>query len=108
MTNASWQFPLHGSSHRSAATIAAGLLILVGSMFQLGELGYAHTSVDNLWYIPVLLNGICRMAEFCLNTPVLQDALRFWPLALVTAGVAILLSGKRAANSGAPGGEKNG
>jgi hypothetical protein len=107
MTKATRPLPFHGSTRGTALTLAAGLLILVGVVFQFGELGYAHTSVDNLWFIPVILRTIWRMSEICLRSCDLQDVLRFWPLALVTAGVAMLWSVKRAASSGAPSGENN-
>lgn len=107
MTNASRQLPHHGSNHRTAATIVAAILILIGLFFQLETLSYARTSMGSFWYIAVILKTVCSMAAACLNTPLLRDAFLFWPLALVTAGAAMLLSGKRAAGSGAADGDDN-
>lgn len=107
MTQPTRPLPSHDSSRMNVKTLAAGLLILVGVVFQYLEISYGHAGVENFWYISVILNTVWKMSEFCLRSCDLQDALRFWPLALVAAGVAMLWSAKCAASSGAPRGEFN-
>ena len=85
-----------------AETLAAALLILVGVVFQYVEISYRHASMDNFWYISVILNTVWKMADFCLNSSYVQDALRFGPLALLTAGVIMLWSAKRAVPARVP------
>ena len=107
MTHANRQFPIHRSGHGTATAVVAGTLILAGIVFQWGEISGAHPNVDSLWYISVILNTIGRTLQMCFTSALLQDAFRIWPLILITAGIVMLLSAKRAPNSGAPDGEKN-
>lgn len=78
---------------RSAAIIpAAALLILLGIVFQLGELGYVNWSADNLWVLSVISSSITTLLDTCVKAAMLGGALRFWPLILVLAGLGILIS----------------
>ena len=108
MTHANRQFPIHRSGRGTATTVVAGTLILAGIVFQWGEISGVHPNVDNLWYISVILNTIGRTLQMCFTSALLQDAFRIWPLALVTAGIVMLLSAKRATISRASNGEQNG
>ncbi|MBZ5500812.1 MAG: hypothetical protein LAN59_01045 [Acidobacteriia bacterium] len=107
MTHANRQFPIHRSGYGTATTVVAGTLILAGIVFQWGEISGAHPNVDNLWYISVILNTIGRTLQMCFTSALLQDAFKIWPLALVTAGVAMLLSAKRTGSPRVPDGEHN-
>jgi hypothetical protein len=72
-------------------TAGAGLLILLGIVFQLGELGYGHLNASNLWLLSVLASNLWGMAAAHMNVPALQELLTFWPLLLVCTGFAMLL-----------------
>ena len=55
MVNANRQVPFGGSfSTTSIIMLMAGLLILLGIVFQLGELGYGHINPANLWFVSVV------------------------------------------------------
>ncbi|MGB0034275.1 MAG: hypothetical protein WBP79_02230 [Candidatus Acidiferrales bacterium] len=96
MTNANRQFSWEASVHgASIATMGAAVLILLGLAFQLGELGYFHFGPGNFWLFSVLASGIWNMLALRLNVPVVGELLRYWPLILVGAGLAILMIGKR-------------
>lgn len=70
----------------------ATLLILLGVVFQLGELGYGHLGLDNLWFFSIMFTDIWNILSMRLNIPNLADLLRYWPLVLVGLGLAILLA----------------
>jgi hypothetical protein len=70
----------------------ATLLIFLGILFQLAELGYGHLGSNNLWFFSVMLADIWNILSLRLNVPALGEVLHYWPLALVGLGVAILLA----------------
>ena len=70
----------------------ATLLILLGIVFQLGELGYGHLQSGNLWFFSTMLTDIWNILSLRLDVPGLSELLRYWPLALVALGLAILLA----------------
>ncbi|MFY9803221.1 MAG: hypothetical protein WA211_08310 [Candidatus Acidiferrales bacterium] len=70
----------------------ATLLILLGVLFQLGQLGYGHLGLGNLWFFSMMLTDIWNILSMRLNIPALGEVLRYWPLALVGLGFAILLA----------------
>jgi hypothetical protein len=70
----------------------AALLILLGIVFQLGELGYGHFRLDNLWLFSMMLADIWNILSVRLNIPSAAEVLRYWPLVLVGLGLAILLA----------------
>lgn len=79
----------------SAARIpiaGAALLILLGIVFQLGELGYSHFRLDNLWLFSMVLTDIWNILSMRLNVPSAAELLRYCPLILVGLGLAILLA----------------
>lgn len=83
-----------GSSFSTKATVlGAGLLILLGTVLQLGVLGYGHVRPANLWFLSVFAEGIWNMLAAHVNGPALEEVLRFWPLTLVSAGLGILMLG---------------
>jgi hypothetical protein len=71
---------------------AAALLILLGIVFQLGELGYSHFRMDNFWLFSMVLTDIWNILSVRLNVPTAAELLRYWPLTLVGLGLAILLA----------------
>jgi hypothetical protein len=97
MTDARRQFPA-GANSQAAATLAAGLLILLGIVFQVAELGYArYAQLDatNLWFVHMLVENLWTLLATRLNLPALGELIRFWPLLLVAAGFGILTLARR-------------
>jgi len=76
----------------TAASVGAGVLIFLGIVFQLCELGYAHLASGSQWVFSLLLESLWSGLDGWLRAAGIGDAFRFWPLALVLAGCAILLS----------------
>jgi len=91
MTNAN-QRTTTSISGSVAISAVATVLILVGLVFQVSELGYAHVRPDNIWLISVLASNIWNILSLRMNTSAMQDLLRFWPLLLVSLGFAIMLA----------------
>jgi hypothetical protein len=87
-----------GVSNSMLAMAGAGLLILVGVMFQLGELGYSHLSPANFWLATMVTEGVWNVLAMHCDGPALQQLLRFWPLVLVAFGMGLLLITKRDSN----------
>jgi hypothetical protein len=90
MVNENRQMSFGGSLSATAITmLVAGLLILLGIVLQLGALGYGHLSGQNLWLISVVTQSAWNL--FSLHSSGLEELLRWWPLALVGMGLAILM-----------------
>jgi hypothetical protein len=83
-------------------------LILLGILFQLVELGYAHLGLGNLWLFSIMFTDIWNILSMRLNIPNLPDLLRYWPLVLVGLGLAILLATHENRSSRARRGNRNG
>ena len=80
------------SSFSAKATwLAAGLLILLGTVLQLGVLGYDHLRPSNLWPFSVIAESVWNLLAMHANGPGVDQVLRFWPLMLVSAGLGILM-----------------
>src|SRR5271156_1380111 len=95
MTNVERQS--HTAASFSGATVLvalAGLLILLGLVFQMAELGYGNVRPDNIWLFSVIATGIWNILSLRLNTPGLFELFRFWPLVLVGFGVSIMLAAR--------------
>jgi hypothetical protein len=91
MTNPNQQATLNSSFAGARFTLLlAGLLIILGSALQIGELGYGNVRPANLWMFSVIAPNIWNTLAAGLNAPYWQDVWKFWPLILVGAGVAIL------------------
>ena len=94
MVNVNRQASLSGTfSATSAMIVAAALLILLGIVFQLGELGLGHAG--NLWFVSMITRGLWGLLALGTNGPALGDILRFWPVALVSMGLALLMLHRR-------------
>ena len=92
MTNANPQSPfaLSGSG-RIFIIGGAGLLILVGLVLQLGALGYGHAQPGNIWIASTIVHSAWTMLIAQLDSPGVQALATFWPLLLISMGLAILL-----------------
>ena len=71
--------------------ILAGLMILLGTVLQLGQLGYDHINAANFWLVSMFAQSIWNLLAMRLNAPAMEEVLRFWPLVLVSAGLGILM-----------------
>jgi hypothetical protein len=89
---ASYEAPVSGAAILMAS---AGLLILLGIVFQLAELGYGHMDSGNWWLLSVLASNLWNVLAAHVNLPALEELLRFWPLLLVCTGSAMLLAVKQ-------------
>jgi hypothetical protein len=93
MTSTNGQSPTTSLISSARIPVAgAVLLILLGIVFQLGELGYGHLRLDNLWLFSMMLADIWNILSMRLNLPSAGEVLRYWPLILVGLGLAILLA----------------
>ena len=95
MTNVDRRVPSATSTASAAATLGAAVLIFLGIVFQLCELGYAHLATDNHWVASLIIESLWSLVDGWVKAVALGDAFRFWPLALVLAGCAILLSRRK-------------
>ena len=75
----------------SIAMLIAGVLILMGIVFQLGELGIGHVGAQSLWFVSVVTQSAFNVLSMFGNGPAVDEVLRWWPLALVSMGFAILM-----------------
>jgi hypothetical protein len=93
MTSANGPSPMTSLFSSARIPVAgAALLILLGIAFQLGELGYGHLRLDNLWLFSMMVGDIWNILSMRLNLPDATEVLRYWPLILVGLGLAILLA----------------
>lgn len=92
MTDARPQPVSEASISRVAAMMVAGLLILAGIVFQLGELAWGRLTGDGLWIVHMIAMSIWNLLAIRMNVPELVTILHFWPLMLVAFGLAILLA----------------
>jgi hypothetical protein len=93
MTSTNGDAPMNSLfSTARISVVGAGLLILLGIAFQLGELGYGHLRMDNFWLFSMMVGDIWNILSMRLNLPSAAEVLRYWPLILVGLGLAILLA----------------
>jgi len=92
MTNTSRQLPSAPSESKRALPIGgAWVLILVGLLLQIGALGYGHFNLGTMWAASVIGKSAWSMLNSLISSPTMQDVAIFWPLALVTIGLASLV-----------------
>jgi hypothetical protein len=96
MTNARPQFVSSRPVLRAALWLPAAALIFLGSMFQLGMLGYGRMDPRDLWPAMMLVQAAWNLVAVHLNVPQLADVSQFWPLLLVALGLALALALKPA------------
>ncbi|MFZ0037253.1 MAG: hypothetical protein WAK91_07535 [Candidatus Acidiferrales bacterium] len=82
-------------SNSMLAMAGAGLLIFLGVMFQLGELGYSRLSPANFWLATMVTEDVWNVLAMHFDAPAFQQLLMFWPLVFVALGMALLLVTKR-------------
>jgi hypothetical protein len=92
MTDARPQVVLSPLVSRTVAFIAAGLLIFVGLVFQLGEFIGSQLNTTSYWLIHTIAMNVGNALVLRLNALGFEQLLRFWPLLLVGFGLAILLA----------------
>jgi hypothetical protein len=92
MTDARSQLVCASAASRTVAFLAAGLLILVGLVFQLGELIAAQLSATSYWPVHVVVMNLWNALIVRLSALGFEGLLRFWPLLLVGFGLAILVA----------------
>jgi hypothetical protein len=94
MTNANRQHSFKTSVQARAVSLGAGLLILLGIVFQLGELAYTRYCAGFAWFISMVAGNLWNTVTALVMAAGGPEVLRFLPLVLVLAGLALLLSAK--------------
>lgn len=109
MANAKQQESYGGSAFSGGMfLVAATFLILLGAAIQATEMGWGHLWPNNIWLFSVIVPGLWNMLAVQWNAPGWQEVLRFWPLALVATGVAMVLVQARAIARGRAGNAQHG
>jgi len=91
----------HSISMAIVLTVAA-LLLLLGTVLQLGDLGFGQLSPSSFWLVRIVIEGIWNALVAISSAPVLQELRQFWPLLLVSLGLALLLATKSGSRSRVP------
>ena len=84
--------PSNMISGSSLWMLGSALLVIVGLVFQVGEIGFGHFRVDNLWLVSVVASDLWNLLAARMGAPSLAEVLRFWPLILVGLGLSIMLA----------------
>lgn len=92
MTDTRSRFVTGGHTLRMALVLPAAALIFLGSVFQLGMLGYGQLNLRDFWPLAM----IAQSAWGLFNGPAFANIVRFWPLLLVVCGLSILVALKPA------------
>jgi hypothetical protein len=92
MTDAKPQFVTVGRTLRVALLLPAAALIFLGSVFQLGMLGYGQLNPRDLWPAMLIVQSAWNLLVTHFNVPELATVFQFWPLVLVIGGLGILLA----------------
>lgn len=71
--------------------LGAILLILLGIVFQLSELGYGHLRPENFWLLSMIATSVWNLFALHVNIPGSRELFSFWPLLLICIGMASLL-----------------
>lgn len=69
--------------------LGAGFLILLGIVFQLAQFGYGLLAVRDFWFLSMIAGNIWNFLAARSYLPELGGLLRFWPMLLVVAGLAL-------------------
>ena len=77
---------------RMALLIPAAALIFLGSVIQLGMLGYGHLNPRDFWPAVMILQSAWDLFSGLFRGPELANIARFWPLLLVVCGLSILVA----------------
>jgi hypothetical protein len=92
MTDTKPQFVSGRLTLRAALLLPAAALIFLGSVFQLGMLGYGQFNPRDLWPAMMIVESAWNLLVLHFNAPELGNLFQFWPLLLVAAGLAILMA----------------
>lgn len=92
MTDARPQFVSAGPTLRMALLLPAAALIFLGSVFQLGMLGYGQLNPRAFWPVMMIFQSAWDLFAAHCNTPELANISQFWPLLLVVCGFGILVA----------------
>ena len=92
MTNVEREPSTTSVSGSSFLLISSTLMVLVGVVFQAGELGMGHFRLDNLWLVSVLASDLWNLLATHIGGPTVAEVLRYWPLILVGLGLSIMLA----------------
>lgn len=79
----------HSISAAAWGWVTACLLLSLGAALQLGELGYGPYQPMNRWLFSMIADAFWRMLTL-LDGAMLQYILHYWPLLLISFGLAIL------------------
>jgi len=79
----------HSISASALGWVTAGLLLSLGAALQVGELGYGPYQPMNRWLFSMIADASWRMLTL-LDGAMLQYILHYWPLLLISFGLAIL------------------
>jgi len=91
MTAAESQLFSGKSISRAAVALPAGVLIFLGTVIQLGMLGYQHAASANLWPLSMIVQAAWSLVAARLNLSGFALICEFWPSLLVAAGIVMLL-----------------
>ena len=91
MTAAESQFVSGKSISRAAVLFPAGALIFLGTVIQLGMLGYEHAVSPNLWPVSMIVATVWNLVAARFNLVGFAAVCEFWPSLLVAVGIAMLL-----------------
>jgi hypothetical protein len=96
MRDARPQFVSAGRTLRMTLLLPAAALIFLGSVIQLGMLGYGQLHPQDFWPAMMILQSVWDLFASRCNAPELATIFQFWPLLLVICGLGILLALKPA------------
>jgi hypothetical protein len=108
MTDAKPQFVSGRLTLRATLLLPAAALIFLGSVFQLGMLGYGRLDPHDLWPALMITESAWNLLAVRFNAPQFGDLFQYWPLLLVGSGLAILMALKTANRSAARPGSREG
>jgi hypothetical protein len=92
MTNVERQTSATTITGSGILMIGSALLIMVGVVFQAGEMGFGHYRLDNLWLFSVVASDLWNLLATHIGGPTVSEVLRYWPLILVGLGLSIMLA----------------
>lgn len=74
---------------QTGTLLAAGFFILLGIVFQLAQFGYGLLVMRDFWFLSMIAGNIWNFLAAHFYLPALGELLRFWPMLLVAAGLAL-------------------
>ena len=86
----------------------AGLLILAGLVLQLGMLSYGHIQSSHMWIASTVVESAWSMLILQMDAQGVHAVATFWPMLLISTGLAILLLARREAVQAVPSGSRGG